>query len=174
LIKGPDPIPAEIAAKLATADANSQIYNAVKTWATDWKVIKNNPNSPQAKLFLKFMQKIEPYKGETLHRGLKFKTADKRQAFIDKINQERGFVNNEVGMSTSKNETTGDSFSRRDFGLTMEITKHESGRDFEPISHEIGTFTNQQEVLFFSGTKFKLLEITEKNGKPHLILEEAK
>lgn len=175
LIGGKEPVPSQEVAKLVASNPKSSAYDAITAWAHNHEIINENPQSPRAKLFAKLMERLETYKGAALYRGLRFKTRAARQAFINKINADNGFTNEEIGMSTSKNESTANDFSADPFGVTMEILPHHSGRDFESFTHEIreiGIYAHEQEVLFLKGSKFKLIKMTESNGRPHMILEE--
>jgi hypothetical protein len=173
LMEKPGTVSADEAAKLAMADPNSTAYKAVKTWAKDSDKINENPNSPQAQLMMELMQKVEPYKGGIVYRGLHFNNEAEMRAFLTDIASTGKYVNRDPFMSTSKNVPTSRRFAgAAPYGLTMEIRENHSGRDFEPFANELKVYEHQEEVLFLKGSEFRLIRAVMQNGKPHLILEE--
>lgn len=102
------------------------------------------------------LSKLPKYTKPTT-RGTKLSTTELAKWQPGKIVADHGF------MSTTKK-------SEPDFSGNVMFTVHgKNGRDIQQLSHH----DHEREVLFPSGTKFKIVSRTESYGKHHITIEEV-
>lgn len=161
---------AEVAAKVLNEQPGYEESVVMRRWARDGKGQRaiawgqSAADRHQREVFSRIVDGIEPYRSEApAFRGFKsrIQPGTGRDMLRDILSNEV-YENPSPGMSASKSF---DVAQRTDYlgrnGFLVEIRKHRSARDFEPIAKALHPqHKNEAEVVFPYG-RFKLLEVSE-------------
>lgn len=108
-----------------------------------------------AKQLNEALETLPKFEGTT-RRGTEFKPEELAKWQVGKVVADHGFM-------SSSNKSKG-------FNGSVQLTIHsKNGRDISKLSHH----PNEKEVLFKAGTRFKIEQRTQSNGKTHMTIREV-
>lgn len=154
----------EQAARVLALEPDSSVTQALRAWAQDaesYQRLVRNPQSDEAQTFRRVLLNMQPYRSdEPLWRGLKFDSVEERDRYLTDW-QNTGVVPHQaLAVSTSKSREFALTNYTNEYGILLEVRKHSSGRDFEPIARAVGGQPIEQEVLVPGPIDFALLDAT--------------